>query len=246
MRSTGSSTVEAGQRPGVVGDGDRVADLDLGEPGDDEQVTGHELVDLVAADAPEGHQVGQAPLQRRLALGRSPPRSSATVSPRRSTPLHDPPDGEATEVVGGVEVGDEGLERRSRSPDGGGTVARMVSSSAVRSSSGPASPTPATARPSPRDGRHDREVELVGVGGQVDEELLDLVEHLVRAGVAAVDLVDHDHGGQVEGEGLGQHVAGLGQRALGRVDQQQDAVDHGQRPLDLAAEVGVARACRRG
>ena len=56
----------------------------------------------------------------------------------------------------------------------------------------------------------------------------------------AVDLVQHDDGGKVGGERLGQHVAGLGQRALGRVDQQQHAVDHRQRALDLAAEVGVA------
>ena len=47
--------------------------------------------------------------------------------------------------------------------------------------------------------------------------------------------------GRSGGERLRQHVAGLGQRPLGRVDQQQDAVDHGQGPLDLAAEVGVAR-----
>ena len=31
-----------------------------------------------------------------------------------------------------------------------------------------------------------------------------------------------------------------GQRALGGVDEQDDAVDHGERPLDLATEVGVA------
>jgi hypothetical protein len=45
--------------------------------------------------------------------------------------------------------------------------------------------------------------------------------------------------GHVVGEGLAQHEPGLGQRALGGVDQQHDAVDHGERPLDLAAEVGV-------
>jgi hypothetical protein len=32
----------------------------------------------------------------------------------------------------------------------------------------------------------------------------------------------------------------LGQRPLGGVDQQQDAVGHAHHPLDLAAEVGVA------
>ena len=75
---------------------------------------------------------------------------------------------------------------------------------------------------------------------EVEEQLVDLVEHLVGAGVVAVDLVEHDDGRQVGGERLGQHVAGLGQRPLGRVDEQEHAVDHGQGPLDLAAEVGVA------
>ena len=38
-----------------------------------------------------------------------------------------------------------------------------------------------------------------------------------------------------------QHESRLRQRALGGVHQQHDAVHHGQRALDLAAEVGVAR-----
>ena len=37
-----------------------------------------------------------------------------------------------------------------------------------------------------------------------------------------------------------QHEARLRQRALGSVDQQQDAVDHRERAFDLAAEVGMA------
>ena len=42
-------------------------------------------------------------------------------------------------------------------------------------------------------------------------------------------------------ECLAQDEPRLRQRALGRVDEQQDAVDHRQSALDLAAEVGVAR-----
>ena len=61
------------------------------------------------------------------------------------------------------------------------------------------------------------------------------------AGVGAVGLVDHEDHRQVRGQRLAQHEAGLRQRAFGRVDQQQHAVDHGQPALDLTAEVGVAR-----
>ena len=42
------------------------------------------------------------------------------------------------------------------------------------------------------------------------------------------------------GHRLLEDVAGLRQRALGGVDEEQHGVDHQQRPLDLAAEVGMA------
>ena len=77
-------------------------------------------------------------------------------------------------------------------------------------------------------------------GAHVDEQLVDLVQHLGNAGVGPVDLVDHQDDGQVESQRLAQHETGLGQRPLAGVDQQQDAVDHGEAPLHLAAEVGVA------
>ncbi len=87
----------------------------------------------------------------------------------------------------------------------------------------------------------DREVELVEVGVEVEEQLLDVVHDLGDAGVGPVDLVDHEDHRQLGLERLAQHEAGLGERPLGGVDEQQHAVDHRQRPLDLAAEVGVAR-----
>ena len=93
----------------------------------------------------------------------------------------------------------------------------------------------------PGVGVEDGEADLVLVGVEVQEQLLDLVHHLGDAGVGPVDLVHHQHDRQPGLERLAQHEAGLGQRALRRVDQQQHAVDHGQPPLDLAAEVGVAR-----
>ena len=58
--------------------------------------------------------------------------------------------------------------------------------------------------------------------------------------VGAVGLVDQEDHRQVGGEGLAEHEAGLGQRALRGVDEEDDAVDHGQAALDLATEVGVA------
>ena len=86
---------------------------------------------------------------------------------------------------------------------------------------------------------HDRELDLVLVGAEVHEQLVDVVEDLRRAGVGAVDLVERDDDGQPARHRLLQDVAGLRERALGRVDQQQHAVDHEQAALDLAAEVRV-------
>ena len=129
----------------------------------------------------------------------------------------------------------------SGSPADSGSVSTMASNSAVRSASS-ARHADAGHRPTlAGDGGDDRELDLLVVGVEVEEQLVDLVEHLVGPGVLAVDLVEHDDGRQAGGQRLGQHVAGLGQRALGRVDEQQHAVDQRQRPLDLAAEVGVAR-----
>ena len=91
-----------------------------------------------------------------------------------------------------------------------------------------------------RVGVDDRKVDLLRVSVEVDEELVDLIDDRGDAGVGAVDLVDDQDHWQSRLECLAQDEAGLRQRALGGVDQQQHAVDHGQTALDLAAEVGVA------
>ena len=56
----------------------------------------------------------------------------------------------------------------------------------------------------------------------------------------AVDLVDHQDDRQPGPEGLAQHEPGLGQGALGGVDEQEHTVHHGEAPFHLAAEVGMA------
>ena len=75
---------------------------------------------------------------------------------------------------------------------------------------------------------------------QRQEQVGRLRDDLVDTRVGAVDLVDDDDDGQVGLEGLAQDEAGLRQGAFGGVDHEDDAVDHRQASLDLAAEVGVA------
>ena len=92
-----------------------------------------------------------------------------------------------------------------------------------------------------RRGVDDREVELLVGGAELVEQVEGLVDHPVRAGAGAVDLVDDDDGLEAERQRLARDEARLRHRALDGIDQQQHAVDHRQHALDLAAEVGVAR-----
>jgi hypothetical protein len=91
-----------------------------------------------------------------------------------------------------------------------------------------------------RNGVDHGEIEQFFGGVEIDEEVEDLVQDLLRTGVGAVDLIDDDNRRQAGIEGFGEHVAGLRERAFAGVHQQHDAVDELQGALDLAAEVGVA------
>ena len=149
-----------------------------------------------------------------------------------------PADGEAAEVGGGVEVGHDGLERGALLVVGGrdavqdGLEQRLeVGALDALLGGGPAGPGA---------GVEDREVDLVLVGVEVEEQLLHLVDDLGDAGVGTVHLVDHQHDRQAGLQRLAEHEPGLGEGSLGGVDQEEDAVHHGQAPLHLAAEVGVA------
>ena len=80
----------------------------------------------------------------------------------------------------------------------------------------------------------------MGVVEQVEEQLVRLLDHLGDPRVRAVDLVDdEDDRAASAASALRSTKRVCGQRALGRVDQQHDAVDHRQAALDLATEVGV-------
>ena len=152
--------------------------------------------------------------------------------------VEDAGDGEAAEVVGVVEVGDEDLERALgialRHWDGLDDLLEerlQIGAGDVEVLGGGAELAV---------GVEHGEVEHVLVGVEVDEEVVDLVEDFLGTRVGAVDLVDDDHGGELGFERLGEDVARLGQRAFGGVDQEDYAVDHLEGALDLAAEVGVA------
>ena len=86
-----------------------------------------------------------------------------------------------------------------------------------------------------------RKVELVFAGIQIDEQIVDFVQHFLGARVGTIDFVDDHDRRQLGFQRLAQHVAGLRQRAFAGIHQQHHAVDHLQRALHFAAEIAVAR-----
>ena len=87
---------------------------------------------------------------------------------------------------------------------------------------------------------NDREIELLVVRFELDEEVEDHVEHFVRTRVFAVDLVDDDDRLGPVLERLAQDEPRLRLRAIVRIDDEQHAIDHLHDALDFAAEIGVA------
>ena len=90
-------------------------------------------------------------------------------------------------------------------------------------------------------GIEEGRVELLGGGLEIDEQAQHLVVHPERLGVGPVDLVDGHDRPEPQRQRLPGDEPGLRHRPFGGVHQDQHAVHHAQDPLDLAAEVGVAR-----
>ena len=87
-----------------------------------------------------------------------------------------------------------------------------------------------------------REIQLVVVGVQFDEQVQDFVHHFFHPLIRTVDFVDDHHRFQMMFQGFPQYVFGLGHGAFISVYQQQYAVHHVQHPFHFAAEVSMARS----
>ena len=216
--------------------GECLADRDLGDAGDSDEVARPGRVDRHA-----GELFGQEQFDDLGALDRAVGAAPCDLLALFDLALDHSAQRQAAQVRVGVEVGDPCLQRgarrvgraRDRFEDDitqRRQRVRAILDGDVEIERGPAVAARAV---------DDREVELVVAGVEVDEQFEDLVDDFGDAGVGSVDLVDHQDHGHVVGERLAQHEARLRQRTLCGVDQQHDAVDHGEGTLDLAAEVGV-------
>ena len=221
------------QRLGRARIGQRRADLGIGEAGHGHDVAGDGLFDPPLAESLERGQVGD-PLARLGAVRRD-------VDQRLAGPDHaavDPADRDPAPVRVVVERADQHLDRRlgldlrrgNRVDDRVEQRAQVVLE-LIRRETGPALLG---------DRVDDREIELVGVGREVEEEIVRQLDHLIAARGRAIDLVDDHDRRQPERQRALQHGPRLRHRPLDGVDQQQAAIGHVQDALDLPAEIGVA------
>jgi len=130
------------------------------------------------------------------------------------------------------------------SAGGAGTSLTIASNTARRSVGSRLSlgDRPHTAGPAVAPaGVHNRKVQGVVLGAELNQQIKDLVDHGLNPLVRPVHLVDDDNRLEAGLERLAQHELGLRHRALGGVHQQAAPVRHPQYALDLAAKVGVAR-----
>ena len=239
------------QRVRVLGVGQGVADHDLGHTRHGDDVTGDGLVGGGPVHALGGQQFGDLGVRDdRMAVDLAHPRDLLALA---DPALVDADQREPAEERRRVEVGHQCLQRglgvtlRRRDVLEQHVEQRVevlaVGVLAVGGLGGAGD-----ARAARRVQRRQSERELGGllrllveIGRDVEQQVVALRDDLGDAGVGPVGLVDHQDHRQMRGQRLAQHEAGLRQRALGRVDQQQHAVDHGQPAFDLATEVGVAR-----
>ena len=225
-----------GQRARVLEIGERLADRHLGDPGHGDDLPGPGLRGVDAVE-----RVGDVQLGHLRALDRP-----VGAAPRDLLALADgavahAADRQPADVRGGVEVGHERLQRVLGVVGRRGDVLEQQVQQRREVLLRDRLPGLVVQRGDARLGVavDDRELDLVLVGVEVEEQLVHLVDHLRHARVGAVDLVDDEDHRQPRLERLAQHEARLRQRALGGVHEQQHAVDHRQPALHLAAEVGV-------
>ncbi len=83
-------------------------------------------------------------------------------------------------------------------------------------------------------------IDLVLARVEIDEQVIDLVQHFLRARIRPVNLVDHEDRRQLGFQRFAQHVARLRQRTFAGVHQQHHAVYHLQCAFHFAAEIAVA------
>ena len=227
-----------GQGLHLAGVADRVADGNIGQTRKRNNIAGLCALDRLTAVGLEVEQLGDAAAH--MHIGVVPVADLNRAADLDDAVLH-AADAHAADKVVVVNAGDQHLQRLIRLALGGLDILqdRVEQGLQVGACAGIG---PVVAGGAVAAGaEHHRAVQLLIGGTKIHQQFKNLVNDLGNAGIGTVDLVDGNDERQVLLQGLLQNKAGLGHAALGRIDQQQNAVDHLQNALDLAAEVGVAR-----
>ena len=213
---------------------DGVPDADAAQAGERHDLSGGGRFDRMPREVAESEQALHAVRGRAVVLPKQHDLLVLGDAPTRHAPHRD-----LSEVVVVVERSNEHLQRRVRVGDG----RRHALDDSVEQ-------RPHVLRrvghlgervPVARRGVQHREVQLVRVGSQFQEEVLHCRQGGGSVRRGAVDLVDDEDGTQPLLERDAQHVARLRHRPFNRVDDEQATVGHVHDALDFAAEVGVAR-----
>ena len=203
------------------------------DSGDGHQIARHYALGLVALQASERVQLGDA-RGRELSVQFA----DAYVGAPANRAVEHAADGDAAQKLAVVEVHHLNLQdafgiagRRGNRLDDRfeerQQIFRVIADFAVRHAVA-------------RVGVDHREVQLVFHGVEIDEEVVDFVEDFRRPRVDAVDLVQHDHRWELRRQRFLQDVARLGKRAFARIHEHHHAIDHAQRAFHLAAKITVA------
>ena len=217
-------------RIGRIGQGG--ADLGVAETSNGNDLARARPLDFLAAESVERAQPGDLRAHRRAIICEMDER----IADRKRTAVNTP-DGDAALVRVVIERADQQLgfaiaidRRRGYFADDRFEQRAEIILEGVRRQAGASVPG---------DRIDDRELELIGIGGEFEEEILGERNDFVRTSRRAIELVhDHDRT-QTKRQRLLQHRAGLRHRPLDRIDEQEAAIGHVEDALDLTAEVSV-------
>ena len=195
------------------------------------------LLDRRAAQATEGEELADPAALDLAAVGRE---GADRHAGGEDAALHSPGEETAEEGIGfdedGEQLGRLAASRLGRGRRGVGDD-HLEQGACGRSGDRPARRSPSLRLPLAYTcGKSSCSSALLERG----EENEHLAQHLVRLGVGRRPRRHHDRA-QAEFERLAEDELGLRHHPFLGVDQQQGRIDHAEDPLDLAAEIGVAR-----
>ena len=221
------------ERRGICQVGQAFSDLNSFNAGDGNQVAAGHGFGFVAFEPAEGVQLRDA-----RGLDRAGKLGDAHIGPAAQRAIENAPNGDAPKEIAVIQIHHLRLQhsvgialwRRNRRDNGFKQrleIRRAVVQLAVRDAG-------LGIRV------QHREIELVLGSLQINEQIVNFIEHGGGARVGPVDLVEDDDGEQLGLERLLQDVTRLRQRAFARVHQKEHAIHHFQGALDFPAEITVA------